>query len=206
MWLRRELPRLICIDSNVTGLRIPSDEQPRLFVMNPSSHFDLFGFPPAFCIDAGKLEAAYRDLQARVHPDKFAQGTAADRRAAMQWAVRANEAYTALKDPLKRAMHLLELRGVEIGVETNTAMEPTFLMAQMEWRESVEDARGAKNMDELDRLLHDLRNEKTIRYSKLEALLASNADQPAAEAVRQLMFLEKVQSEIGDSIAALEDA
>ena len=61
-------------------------------------------------------------------------------------------------------------------------------------------------MEELDRLLHDLRNEKTIRYSKLEALLASNADQPAAEAVRQLMFLEKVQSEIGDSIAALEDA
>ena len=174
--------------------------------MRGENHFQLFGVPAQFPIDAATLDAAYRDLQARVHPDRFAQGTAADRRAAMQWAVRANEAYTALKDPLKRAMHLLELRGVEIGVETNTAMEPTFLMAQMEWRESVEDARGAKNMDELDRLLHDLRNEKTIRYSKLEALLTSNADQPAAEAVRQLMFLEKVQSEIGDSIAALEDA
>ena len=206
MWLRRELPRLIRIENNATGLRIPSDEQPRLFVMNPSSHFDLFGLPPAFSIDAGKLDTVYRELQARVHPDKFAQDTAADRRAAMQWAVRANEAYSALKDPLKRAMHLLELRGVEIGAETNTAMEPAFLMAQMEWRESVEDARGAKNIEELDRLLGDLRNEKTTRYNKLEALLTSNADQPAAEAVRQLMFLEKVQSEIGDSIAALEDA
>ncbi len=159
-----------------------------------------------YSIDPAALDVAYRDLQSRVHPDKFAQGTGAERRAAMQWAVRANEAYATLKDPLKRAMHLLELRDVEIGAETNTAMEPAFLMAQMEWRELVEDARAAKNMDALDRLLDELRSEKKIRYEKLETLLASNADQPAAEAVRQLMFLEKVQSEIGDSIAALEDA
>ena len=174
--------------------------------MRSENYFQIFGMPVQYSTDPVALDAAYRDLQARVHPDKFAQGTAADRRAAMQWAVRANEAYTALKDPLKRAIHLLDLRGVEIGAETNTAMEPAFLMAQMEWRESVADARAAKNIDELDRLLGDLRKEKTIRYDKLEALLASNADQPAAEAVRQLMFLEKVQSEIGDSIAALEDA
>ena len=173
--------------------------------MRGENHFQLFGLPVQFALDTPALDMAYRELQARVHPDKFAQDTAADRRAAMQWAVRANEAYTALKDPLKRATHLLELRGVEIGAETNTAMEPAFLMAQMEWRESVEDARSAKNIDELDRLLGDLRAEKKLRYGKLEALLASNADQPAAEAVRQLMFLEKVQSEIGDSIAALED-
>ena len=173
--------------------------------MRGENHFQLFGIPAQFSIDTEELGAAYRDLQARVHPDKFAQGTAADRRAAMQWAVRANEAYTALKNPLKRAVYLLDLRGVEIGAETNTAMEPAFLMAQMEWRESVEDARAAKNIDELDRLLGELRNEMKIRHEKLETLLATNADQPAAEAVRQLMFLEKVQSEIGDSVAALED-
>ncbi|WP_309250992.1 iron-sulfur cluster co-chaperone HscB C-terminal domain-containing protein, partial [Burkholderia multivorans] len=31
-------------------------------------------------------------------------------------------------------------RGVDIGAENNTAMEPAFLMQQMEWRESIEDA------------------------------------------------------------------
>jgi molecular chaperone HscB len=174
--------------------------------MIPTSHFELFDLAPAFNIDAGKLDDAYRALQSRVHPDKFATAASADRRAAMQWAVRANEAYTTLKDPLKRAVHLLELRGVELGAENNTAMEPAFLMAQMEWREAVEDARDAKNVDELDRLLDKLRDDKRVRYDKLGALLASNADKPAAEAVRQLMFLEKVQSDIGDSIAALEDA
>jgi molecular chaperone HscB len=174
--------------------------------MMTSSHFELLGLPESFAIDPGKLDAAYRSLQLQVHPDKFATASDADRRAAMQWAVRANEAYGALKDPLKRAMHLLERRGVDLGVETNTAMEPAFLMAQMEWREEVEDASAARNVGELDRLLAKLRDDKRLRYEKLAALLASNADQPAAEAVRQLMFLEKVQSEIGDQIAALEDA
>ena len=91
-------------------------------------------------------------------------------------------------------------------VALNTSMEPAFLMDQMEWREAVEDARDARNVDELDRLLDKLRDDKRVRYEKLGTLLASNADRPAAEAVRQLMFLEKVQSDIGDSIAALEDA
>ena len=174
--------------------------------MGAPSHFDLFGLAPAFDLDVARLDAAYRELQSRVHPDKFATASDAERRAAMQWSVRANEAYTALKDPLKRAMHLLELRGVDVEAENNTAMEPAFLMAQMEWREAVEDARDAKNVDALDRLLDELRTEKKLRYGKLGAWLDSNANKPAAEAVRQLMFLEKVQSDIGDSIAALEDA
>ncbi len=168
--------------------------------------FELFGLAPTFALDLDSLDDAYRQMQSKVHPDKFATATAADRRAAMQWAVRANEAYTTLKNPLKRAVHLLELRGVDLGAENNTAMEPAFLIAQMEWREAVEDARDAKNVDVLDHLLNDLRAEKSVRYGKLGAWLDSNADKPAAEAVRQLMFLEKVQSDIGDSIAALEDA
>ena len=172
--------------------------------MGAPSHFDLFGLAPAFDLDVARLDAAYRELQSRVHPDKFATASDAERRAAMQWAVRANEAYTTLKDPLKRALYLLDLRGVDVGAENNTAMEPAFLMAQMEWREAVEDARDAKNVEALDRLLDELRTEKRVRYGKLGAWLDSNADQPAAEAVRQLMFLEKVQSEIGEAISLLD--
>ena len=169
------------------------------------NYFEFFGFRPHFTIDLVRLDAAYREMQSRVHPDKFATATAADRRAAMQWAVRANEAYTTLKDPLKRAVHLLELRGVDLGAENNTAMEPTFLMAQIEWREAVDDARDAKNIEALNRLLENLRDEKKMRYGKLGAWLDSNADKPAAEAARQLMFLEKVQNNIGDAISVLDE-
>jgi molecular chaperone HscB len=170
------------------------------------SHFALFGIAPRFAIDLSALETAYRQMLARVHPDGFARATDADRRAALQWSVRANEAYAALKDPERRAAHLLELRGIDLGLENNTAMEPAFLVRQLEWREAVEDARAAKNVGALEGLLAELRADRALRQGKLGALLDSGADAPAAEAVRQLLFIARVEAEVGDAIAMLEDA
>jgi len=164
----------------------------------------MFGLPLRFAVDPAQLDAAFREVQGQVHPDKHAAAGDAGRRVAMQWSTRANEAYQTLKHPLKRATYLLELRGADIGAENNTAMEPAFLMQQMEWREAVEDATAAKNVDALDQLLGDLREEKKQRYAKLGALLESGADAPAVEAVRQLMFLEKVEEDIGSSIEELD--
>ena len=164
----------------------------------------MFGLPVRFAVDAARLDAAFREVQAQVHPDRHAGAGEAGKRVAMQWSTRANEAYQTLKNPLKRAIYLLELRGREIGAENNTAMEPAFLMQQMEWRESVEDATAAKNVDALDKLLADLRADKKLRYEKLGVLLDSGADAPAVEAVRQLMFLEKVEEEIGSSLEDLD--
>jgi molecular chaperone HscB len=90
-------------------------------------------------------------------------------------------------------------------VENNTAMEPAFLMQQMEWRESIEDAAAAKNVDALDALLTELRNEERMRFDKLGASLDSGANQAGGEAVRQLMFIERVASEIGAQIERLEN-
>jgi molecular chaperone HscB len=168
------------------------------------NHFELFGLPARFAVDQARLDAAFRKVQAEVHPDRHAGAGDAGKRVAMQWSTRANEAYQTLKSPLRRATYLLELRGVGIGAESNTAMEPAFLIQQMEWREAVEDATAAKNTDVLDKLLGELRGEKKIRYGKLGALLDSGADAPAVEAVRQLMFLEKVEREIGSSLEGLD--
>ncbi|AOJ23304.1 co-chaperone HscB [Burkholderia cenocepacia] len=168
------------------------------------SHFDLFHLPAQFALDEAALDAAYRTVQTQVHPDRFAAAGAAQKRIAMQWATRANEAYRTLRDPLKRASYLLSLRGVDIGAENNTAMEPAFLMQQMEWREGIEDAAAARNVDALDALLAELRDEKRVRVERLGTLLDSGADQAAAEAVRQLMFIERVASEVGAQIERLE--
>ena len=89
--------------------------------------FELFGLPPRFAIDRAELDARRRALQAEVHPDRFASADAAARRAAMQWAVRVNEAYERLGDPVRRGAYLCELAGVPIGAEDNTAMPAAFL-------------------------------------------------------------------------------
>ncbi len=168
------------------------------------SHFVLFGLNEQFALDADALDHAYRTVQAQVHPDRFAAAGEAQKRVAMQWATRANEAYQTLRDPLKRAKYMLHLRGIDVGAENNTAMEPAFLMQQMEWREAIEDAVGAKNVDALDALARDLREDERVRLTKLGALLDSGSNQPAAEAVRQLMFIERVAAEVETQIERLE--
>src|SRR5262245_25224881 len=113
------------------------------------SHFELFGLTPKYSLETEALERSYRDIQSKVHPDRFAHAGDAERRASLQWTTRVNEAFQVLKNPVKRAKHLLELHGVDVAFETNTAMPQDFLMQQMELRESLEDAKTPVALDEL---------------------------------------------------------
>lgn len=167
------------------------------------NHFELFGLPARFAVPAEVLERSYHDIQGRVHPDRFADATDAERRQAMQWATRVNEAYQTLREPLKRARYLLALRGVDPQIETNTAMPAEFLMAQMEWREAVEEA--STDVDELDRLLAKVRRDLHAELDSLGRELDEGRNEDAAASVRRLMFFEKIRHEIGEAIAAAED-
>ena len=172
--------------------------------MLPADHFELFDLPKSFAVDARALDEAYRAVQTQVHPDRFAAAGEAQKRVAMQWASQANDAYQTLRQPLKRAIYLLHLRGIEVRAEDNTAMEPAFLMQQMEWREWIEDAAAARNLDELEALGRDLRDDARVRFEKLASLLDSGANQAAAQAVRQLMFIERVTEDVGTQIERLD--
>jgi molecular chaperone HscB len=90
--------------------------------------FGLFGLAPVFRLDEAALESAYREVQTQVHPDRYAHLSDTEKRVSMQWATRVNEAYRTLRTPLLRACYLLQLNGVDPGLETNTAMLPAFLM------------------------------------------------------------------------------
>jgi molecular chaperone HscB len=167
-------------------------------------YFSLFGLPCRQGLDGDRLEALYRDLQARVHPDKHAHLADRDRRLAMQWSTHVNEAYQTLKDPLRRARYLLELAGHDVQLETNTAMPAAFLMAQMELREAVAAAKAEGDSEALEHQHRQLR--KTIRgdHAALQAALDANAYARAGELVRQLMFQSKLLHEIGDALEVLE--
>ena len=169
------------------------------------NHFELFNLPLRFAVDAEALDSAYRDVQSRVHPDKFVNATDAEKRVAMQWATRANEAYQTLKNPQKRAQYLCELHGVDLQTESNTSMPMAFLMQQMEWREELGEARAAKDGDALEALDQQLRNERKARLAQIEQQIDANDYAQAAQGVRALMFLEKFKEEIEHSFSAIED-
>lgn len=160
------------------------------------SHFEFFGLPVHYAIDETALDNAYRKVQMRVHPDRFAAADEAQKRVAMQWATRANDAYRILKDPLQRAIHLLHLRGVEMQAESNTKMEAAFLTQQLAWRERLEEAAASKNTTALNTLLDVLRKRTHVHFAELSRLLEAHADQEAAEVGRQLMFIERATHQV----------
>jgi molecular chaperone HscB len=168
------------------------------------NHFELFNLPARFDIDAGALDTAYRDVQGRVHPDRFVNATDAERRVAMQWATRANEAYQTLKNPMKRAQYLCELNGVDLKTESNTAMPMDFLMQQMEWREELGDARASKDAGALDALDAQLKRERKGRLEAIGRQLDAGDFEQAAQGVRALMFLDKFGDEVQYAFEALE--
>ncbi|UCV30091.1 Fe-S protein assembly co-chaperone HscB [Ferribacterium limneticum] len=171
-----------------------------------ADHFSLFGLNRGFRIDLSDLDSRYRDVQAQVHPDRFANASDAERRMSMQWATHANEAYQTLKKPLERAKYLLHLADHDIQAENNTAMPADFLMEQMEWREAVMEARNGGDHHELEHLHNRLRGDIKSRYEELAQLLDDENDYAVAtDRVRRLMFLEKLLYEIDDALASLED-
>ena len=164
--------------------------------------FELFGLRRRFALDRADLDARRRALQAEVHPDRFATADAAARRAAMQWAVRVNEAYERLSDPVRRGAYLCELAGVPVGAEDNTAMPAEFLHQQMAWRESLEEAASREDVDAVER---ELARERKAARERLAAALDERHD--AVEAVREvraLMFIERFAADVDRRLAAFE--
>lgn len=151
-------------------------------------------------MDEAALEQAYRDLQALIHPDRHAQAGDASRLASTQMAARVNEAYRALRDPVQRAKHILELHGVDVGFETNTQMPTDFLLQQLEIREELEEARAKKDFSVLDRLKERLKGQRRSLEATIgESIDARNDYAGAADLVRKLMFLKRIDEEIDAS-------
>jgi molecular chaperone HscB len=170
-----------------------------------SSCFELFGLRPAFALQTDALERAYREIQSQVHPDRFAHAGAAERRASLQWTTRVNEAYRILKDPVQRGKHLLELHGVDVAFETNTQMPSDFLMQQLELREQLEAAVGKKDAGTLDSLRKNLVKSKKALEAQIAGRIDAEKDyRGAAELVRKLMFLDKLDAEIDLAYEAVE--
>lgn len=159
------------------------------------SPFQLFGMKPAFVIDEKRLEAAYQAAMMKVHPDRFADRSAAERRVAEQWSARINEAHDTLKNAVLRASWLCEAAGQPIGAETNTAMPMDFLMKQMQWREALEAAEG--DAGAVARIRETTEGEK----AEITAGMARAIDEEknwavAVDLTRRLMFVNRFLEEV----------
>jgi molecular chaperone HscB len=169
------------------------------------NHFDLFGLAQSCRIDTAQLEQQYRALQSLVHPDKSAHLPDAEQRLSMQRATQVNEAYQTLRNPLRRARYLLSLHGADTQEDNNTVMPPDFLMAQMERREAVAEARQAKDAAALDKLEAQMKHEARELEAQLAVKIDTEKDYAAATGlVRKLRFMERLAEEIHAAYDAID--
>jgi molecular chaperone HscB len=155
-----------------------------------ANDFELFELPLRFTQDRAVINARWKALQLQVHPDRFMTHGDAAQRIAMQWAVRVNEAYQRLSNPLSRAAYLCRLHGQSMGAETRHDVAPEILVQQMGWRETLERATTLTNVDILG-------SEVDTRRRELQAGLATLLDErrdwlAAATQITALMFIERL--------------
>ena len=168
------------------------------------SHFSTFDLPAVFAVDLAQLAACYRDLQAAVHPDRFVNATDAEKRVAMERAVEVNEAYTTLKDPVRRAMHLLTLVNIDGMDEKNTSMPFDFLAEQIEWREALADAKLKEDEERLEEMSGELESMLASLGDTFAAAYGGEHFTVATTLARKMRFVQKLIEEAESALADLE--
>ncbi|KAI0489653.1 Co-chaperone Hsc20 [Xylaria cf. heliscus] len=165
----------------------------------PQTHYDFFpktlpdGPPPRgpFAIDVRALRREFLGLQAGAHPDLHPSHLKARAQAT---SARINEAFRTLENPLRRAQHVLALRGFDVAEdETARVEDPELLMLVLEARERVEEA---VEEEELGPLREE--NEGRIREAedRLGRLFAEDRLEEAREEVVRLRYWVNVRESI----------
>lgn len=85
------------------------------------THFELFNLEPSVDLDVAALEAQHRKLALESHPDRVSSGDPHARRVAAERSAALNDAVKVLKDPVRRAFYVLELKGVKLDTEQSAA-------------------------------------------------------------------------------------
>lgn len=160
-------------------------------------YFTLFGLPFCYSVDGNLLASRYQDLQRQFHPDRFANQPERERLMALQQAATINEAYQSLKHPLKRAEYMLSLRGFDLGNEQHTLRDNVFLIEQLELREELDAiARRPDATSALAAFAACLNNNYKQRSAQMVQQLDGQQWSSAADSVRKLRFLDKLQQQV----------
>lgn len=167
--------------------------------------FEMLGVERRFDLDLAVLEKTHRELSRALHPDRYSQAGASERRAALEKAASVNEAWRTVRDPIRRAEALFRVHGIAVGEDNEPQATPAFLMEVLEEREALADARAAKDLAKV----HAVGVAMGGRAKEVEAKLAAGFDRasdPAAIAklvplLGELRFYKRFL----DEVSAIEE-
>ncbi len=163
------------------------------------THFEIFGLAPSVDLDVKALEAQHRALALETHPDRLPQADARTRRIAAEKSAALNEAIKVLKDPVRRAFYVLELKGVKLDTEDAAAkvkMPMDFLEEIMERREALEAARASKRIETAQAMAAEIRAAKETTLSLAQDALRKDDVATATVALGRVRYYSRFLEEV----------
>lgn len=169
---------------------------PTCDAIQPPGQLDPFrrlGFAVGFDIDRDVLDRRYFEAQRRLHPDRFATRTPRERALSQQQATSVNEAYEALKDPLRRADTLIHMRGTDALPEgCNLINDQELLLETLELREALAEAETGAGVEALERRAGD---DIARCVAELAEAFAADDLERASRLTTRLKYLRKLADE-----------
>mmetsp|Transcript_62525 Transcript_62525/g.144022 ORF Transcript_62525/g.144022 Transcript_62525/m.144022 type:complete len:253 (+) Transcript_62525:63-821(+) len=104
------------------------------------SPFKMLGCAECMHLKLEKAEAEYRRLQNVLHPDRFARAPEEEQLLAQKHSAKVNEAIAIVRCPLRRAIELCKLHGVDPLAEEQRIQDMELMMESMEIAEELEEA------------------------------------------------------------------
>ena len=167
--------------------------------------FALLGVPRRFDLDLGALEKTHRELSRALHPDRFAQAGASERRESLEKMASVNEAWRIVRDPIRRAEALFRLAGATVGENAEPKATPAFLMEVLEEREALADAKEQNDLAKVAKIGTTMKGRAAAVEAKLTA--AFSQEHPAADARALLPLLGEMRfyRRFLDEVSAIEE-
>ena len=128
--------------------------------------FGLLGLSRRFHLEEAELNAAWREVSRRVHPDRFAGKSAVERRMSLQWTALINEGRRVLRDRVSRARYLASGR-TRPPEEGGPVLDPDFLEEMFDLRMAADEDAAAVGRAEVWR--QEMLAELDLVFSKWEA-------------------------------------
>ena len=106
-----------------------------------ADYYAVFGLERKYFLDEASIRVAHLRLAKVLHPDRWRQASAVERRMSKQWMALVNEGERVLKDPIARARYLATGSATvsESGGTVDTAFLETIFELQMR---AMEDSEG----------------------------------------------------------------
>lgn len=181
-------------------------------------HFAFFGLPRRFKLDEKALEAKFFELSRRLHPDFFQSAPVSERVRSLDASARLNDAYKTLRDPVHRAVYLVELEGGKLA--ENDSRPPADLLEEiLEAQEAAAELRCCdrdEEVQELRRRIEAARSRfEALRDGQREALrdlgerwdrVAESGEEPPDEVVQKMRSILELRNYIENILRSLIEA